>query len=99
MKALTRQQQNRWEAAKLLVERMLAKARFVDAHFLFDGQFIDVDQIVISDTRIVVECPDHRATYLLFEADPDTDHGLHDTINDFRTYLKQRFRMIKEINW
>ncbi len=90
--------QKRWNAAKRLFTNLKEKAKFCNAQLMFDGELGNADHITIGDDII-----SYRAspgiTYILFEANPDYDHGLHTSIEDFRTEMRERFKLVKHIRW
>ncbi len=81
-----------------LFTNLKAKAKFLNAQLYFDDSHVDVDNLIIEETRIVLK-PVPNTTYILFEADPQWDHGLHTSIEDFREQMKQRFKLVKYIKW
>ena len=85
----------RWNFAKALVESMIIKANAQGASILFDGELITPNEIVIDDTSIKVV--KDRTTHMIFEANPELDHGLHDSTGQFEARVRESFVLVVQI--
>ena len=89
--------QRRWDAAKVLFVRLKDTAEYFKWDIWFAGEFIKPDQIIITDYEIYVQIGNCR--YVQFVANSDHDEGCYETITDYRKRIKERFKLVKIINW
>lgn len=94
----------RWEAAKKLVNDFKARCREEGAEFIMydqEGDMIALDQLRIDEDTIYILFEDEntksRCTYQLFENDKEWDHGLHQTIKQFRDEFLSSVKAYKQV--
>lgn len=97
MNALSQLHRRRWNFAKALVESMITRANARGASILFDGELITTNQIVIDDTSIKVV--NGRTTHMIFEANPELDHGLFETPGQFEARVRKSFVLVVQITY
>lgn len=97
MTELNRLHQLRWKRAKALFESLKRAAEEQGAILMYDQTLIKPEQIVIGDATIHVQI--ENCSYRWFEANPEFDHGLYESVLSFRNSVKQRFKLVKEIEW
>lgn len=62
---------------------------------MFDGVCLPREALSVTDRGIYVN--DGNCRFCIFEADPEYDHGLHDTIEEFEASFRLRLRIVKII--
>jgi hypothetical protein len=96
MAELNTRHQHRWLAAQRLVVRLLKTAVFENATLMFEGQMLPFEAIVVNERGIYVDT-DPNCRYIMFEADPEMDHGLYDKTKDFEACFRKRFTLVKKV--
>lgn len=94
----------RWEAAKKLVSDFKDKCKAQNAEFfMFDNEreMISIDQLIIGESEIFIEVIDEskksRFRYQLFENNKECNHGLHNSIKDFRDEFITTVKAYKQV--
>ena len=95
MAKLNTRQEHRWAAAQRLVFALKLIAKQEQAILLFDGELLELTAIRMNDRGIYVVA--ENCTYIVFEADPEVDHGLYDKAKDFETEFRKRFVLVKKL--
>lgn len=90
---MNKNQKSRWEAAVKLFEKMKRAAKLSGSKIYFENMLIELEQIVITDSKIYVIC-DH-SKYIEFDADPEIDGGLNTRKADYAKYVRSKFRLVK----
>lgn len=97
---LTTQHRQRWEAAKSLFLRLkhAAAAQGEDGRLTFDGDLIKPEQLVVSDEGVwMVLRP--GITIIMFEVNPEYDHGLYTSIAEYERMVRRRFKLVREVSY
>jgi len=90
--------QSRWNAAVKLLTNLKAKCwRTSDVLLMYDGDLIQPEQIVITEDEIKVKSG--TSTYEVFIADPLYDGGLYNSVKEFNTEVKERFKLVKILKY
>lgn len=89
--------QRRWDAAKKLFQRLKDKAEYFGYGIMFDSTTIKPEQIVITDDEINIRID--NCQYNFFAADSDMNHGVYETIGDYKANIKKQISLVKIINW
>jgi hypothetical protein len=97
MNTLSPIHRRRWNFAKAFFESMIIKANARGASILFDGELITSNEIVIDDTSIKVV--NGRTTHMIFEANPELDHGLFETPGQFEARVRESFVLVVQITY
>lgn len=94
---LNKQQQARWDAARNLFCRIITAAVLNRAVLMFDGSVIEPSQIKVTDEGIYVEIENCR--FIQFEPKPGWNHGLYDTIPAFEAHVREKFAVMKKLEF
>ena len=92
---MTRLHAARWLAAKQACQAIIKKAQSAGALIFFQGALMPPTKIVIGKTRIVVRMK--NSVHILYEANPEYDHGLYDTVAVTTQRLRRTLRVFQEI--
>lgn len=90
----------RWEAAKNLVLDFKRKCIEEGADAIMcDGDIINLDQLVVDENEIYIlhVSEGSRFIFQLFENTKEYDHGLHNTIKEFRDKFLSSVKAYKQI--
>lgn len=87
----------RWMAAQKLVVRLLTTAVLDGGTIMFENTPIEMTNLVINERGIYVDLENCR--YIMFEADPEYDHGLYDKVEDFEACFRNRFTIVKKLEY
>lgn len=97
MAKLNKLHQARWDFARCLFRKIVDTANREKAMLMFNGSLIETSAIQITDGGIYVT--EDRTTFIQFEADPDRDHGLFDTVASFETRIRWSFVIVKTLEY
>lgn len=94
---LSKIQSQRWDAAKKLFRNIKKVAKENELVIMFDGQVIGSDNIVQGKDSINIIFS--TTNYEMFYANPEYDHGLDSTIEEFAEEIRARIRLYKEFQY
>lgn len=94
---LTKTHQARWNAAKKLYQGIIDRAREQNAIILWCDVPISPEQICIAEDGVHIRWA--NTALILFEPDPNWDHGLHTPIKEYEQKIRQQFKIAKLINF
>jgi len=78
---------------------IVVKAETHGAAIRYRDEFVKPDQFVFDDLRGRVTIVDGNVTYLLYDANPELDHGSYDTIEHTAAWIREAFKLYKPVEY
>lgn len=94
---LNKMHQARWNAAKKFYQSIIDCARTQNAIILWRDSPISPEQICITEDGVHIRWA--NTAVIMFEPDPDWDHGLHTPIKEYQQEIRPQFKLAKLIDF
>lgn len=96
---LTSEHQDRWDKAKAFFQSVIDAAKQHQAVLYFDGEVTNIDNLKITEDTITLQFDDWSGLVILFEADPELDHGLYEESDKYISDMRSRMKLYVEVQF
>lgn len=87
----------RWCHARNLLMAIVVKAETHGALIRYQDEFVKPDQFVFDDLNKRITIVDGRATYIVYDANPELDHGSYDSEEFTEAAVREAFKLYKPV--